>query len=530
MLYNKFNKFIHNYFFNEESLGENIVLAVDECIIDKFCEIYECTHSFLNSVISLRFKESWSYAINVYVDGIPQFFGLIAIQIYIASQMQEDDDYSNRMYNPRLADYLRVTTSILNSSLLPEYQFELWRKLYFWSNKNQFNIVLPTKGKKNIKYPFSHALLNNEDFKKVPLIFNAVGINFQEEFSLEDFMDLVVDCEEYQTNHFKRVKIRLVLEDKMYLLGEQLFNFYNNIWDGSIPVVNGKKSSSCRRSKDVSSLEFFVNKEIKDVCFFDESIGLDVAYSINSNTLHNDIKKHYKLHKQEFLFFEKNLATEEWNYSRFLELDKFYLIISPLNHVQNFNIDNLTERPIDCSNSHYSIKIVHVTLELMGSLFWKVYFSKNPKSFYIENGLKLDRKSYMIGAGPNIRFDKPVKAWINGEKIDLSDNNLSYSLRNAPAGIYALKIKSYRSKKIIIEEPHQVSTTNISGWLINKKTGEWCYSKEEFKISGLISYFSQSIGKASIQNWRKTMLNSYNKIGDNSSVLIRAINRAKNGI
>lgn len=528
-MYRKFNKYIHDYFFRDENLGDNIVLAVDEYVIDQFCKEYDCRKEYLRTKIRSLFSDSWAGAINSKSDGIPQFFGLIAIQIYIASQMQKDDDYSGRMYNPRLADYLGVKSSILNSLLLREYQLELWEKLNVWAKTNHFEIVVPTKGKKYIKYPFSQALLNNEDFKRVPLIFKKVGINFHEELSLEDFKELVGNCDKDQTNHFSRVKDRLIKENKEFLLTEQLFHFYNNNWDGSFPDVEGLNSTSRKNSKDQISIEFFVDKKIRNICFFDQSIDLDIEFSLNNKSLYADINKYYNIANRQILLFEKDLVTEEWIYSRFLEIGKVYLIISPRNHWTQPYIDFLPENSVDKSNSFYSIKIVHVNQKLLESLFWQKFFSKSPKSFYIENGLKLDRKSYMHGAGPIIRFDKPLKAWINGTKISLSEGNLHYSLRDAAAGTYILKVNS-NPKKIIIKKPKQLIPENNCGWTVDKESAIWNFSNEEFKITGLMSYFSQLTGKGSIQNWRKALLNSRNPKTQNSSVLINAIKRANYGI
>ena len=186
MIYNDFNLYIHNYFFKEENHGETIILAVDDSVINDFCREYRVSEEELQKSVSEKYNRSWDLTLTEEMD-IPQYIGLIAIQVYLASLMENDDDFSAGQFNPRLCQYLGVTINKLQE-LYRLYQDSLWHNLKKWVAYNNFNILIPEmkSGKgRFVQYPLSQALLNKEDLKNAPYLFEKVGLKIGENLDVK---------------------------------------------------------------------------------------------------------------------------------------------------------------------------------------------------------------------------------------------------------------------------------------------------------------------------------------------------------
>ena len=109
MIYQRFNYYIYDYFFNLNHSRDEIIMSVDESVINQFQKEYKITNVELQESFKHYFHLNWKYALELNSE-IPNFFGLIAIQIYIASLMEDDEvnDFSKNDYNPRLAKYLGI--------------------------------------------------------------------------------------------------------------------------------------------------------------------------------------------------------------------------------------------------------------------------------------------------------------------------------------------------------------------------------------------------------------------------------------
>ena len=74
MFYQRFNNYIYDCYFNSKNIGDEIIMSVD------------------------------SYLIN---DNIPNYIGLIAIQIYIASEMKDETEELLTVHI--IEDYLNIS-------------------------------------------------------------------------------------------------------------------------------------------------------------------------------------------------------------------------------------------------------------------------------------------------------------------------------------------------------------------------------------------------------------------------------------
>ncbi len=192
MIYAKFNQYIKDQFFKTESKGSQIVLSVDKQEIKAFCHENGISEQQLIEEFRRLFSENWDEALKD-----DNFFGLIALQIYVAHQMGEIGRYSHQMYNPRLSDILkRDNKQTFYIELLYErYQDQLWLELKDWCKEKGFFIEIPTVGKykgRYIQYPLSQALLNQNDLSKMPILFATLGIKPVNRIGFDNFRNLIL--------------------------------------------------------------------------------------------------------------------------------------------------------------------------------------------------------------------------------------------------------------------------------------------------------------------------------------------------
>ena len=174
MIYNKFNKYIHSYYFNSGNsgnIGSSLIMSIDDIAVKDFCSKSNISEDDLKNEIQNIFRVSWNYALQEY-ENIPNMFGFVAIQIYIAHLMDKDGKYTAGEYNPRLSDYIGSTPNKLQF-LYRNHQDAIWSELNKWITNNNFISTIPkarTGKGRYISYPLSQVLLNRKDLKNITTI------------------------------------------------------------------------------------------------------------------------------------------------------------------------------------------------------------------------------------------------------------------------------------------------------------------------------------------------------------------------
>ena len=88
-IYNEFNKGIYKHFFNEEKRGETLFFVIDEQFIQSFCDEED-----LDEVFRHIRNSHWRNDFFSQYDDIPRYLGFLAVQVYAASLMENDEDYT----------------------------------------------------------------------------------------------------------------------------------------------------------------------------------------------------------------------------------------------------------------------------------------------------------------------------------------------------------------------------------------------------------------------------------------------------
>ncbi len=537
MIYKKFNKFIYNYFFKKENRGETIVMAVDESVMDEFYRKHNVTEEEFRFKINKEFGYSW-YSVLSETQKIPQLFGFIAIQIYVAHLMYDGDGYTATAYRPRLATFLSIEEKYELKVLFESCQDKAWKMLRKWAKRNDFILHIPKQkelvwNRRYVTYPLSQALLNQEDLNKAPLLFEKVRLKPNEILSFKDFKYLLDKAERrtYLSNHYKNVKERLIRDfQNDDLLKHQLFDFYNYKWDGYYleELENGKTQQNKRKGNNNNYT--VLTKDFKTINVYDDTDNsLKNEILVNQQDLFRKLEKYYTFPNDEISIFIKHKEYGDYIGTRYLETNKTFILICKKFSEPCSVVNKLDADYVDFSNSYYGIYIVQISDSSSTHYYWKHLFSLGSKICSLEGGLKLSRKVWMKGAGPTIRFEKKTKVFLNGSKLNI-DNNLLYSMLEYPEGTYVLVFGEFSPERFVIKAPEFVTTELIeAGWKINEKEPYWEITKEIYQISGLSTKFPVKQERASVRTW-VVALNSKSNTKKNSSLVINAIKQSKYGI
>ena len=512
-------------------------MAVDESVMDEFYRKYNLTEEEFRIQINNKFGYNW-YPVLSETNKIPQLFGFIAIQIYVAHLMYDGDGYTATAYRPRLATFLRIEEKYELKILFETCQDKAWKMLRKWAKKNDFTLHIPKQkelawNRRYVTYPLSQALLNQEDLCKAPLLFEKVRLKPNEILSFKDFKYLINKAERNTnlSNHYKNVRERLIRDFQSDdLLKHQLFDFYNYKWDGYYldELENGKTQQN--KSKGNNKDYIILTRDFKTINVYDDTDNfLKTEILVNEQNLFRKLEKHYNFPNDEILVFIKDEEYGDYIGTRYIETNKTFILICKKFSEPCSVVNKLDSDYEDYSNSNYGIFMVKISDKISSHYYWKHLFSIGSKILSFEGGLKLSRKVWMKGAGPTLRFEKKTKIFLNGIRLNL-ENNLFHSMLEYPEGTYVLVFGEFPPERFRIEEPEFLITELIEdGWKINKNIPYWEHANENYQISGLSTNFPTKIEQASVRTWVSALTQKPNKLR-NSSIIVNAIKQSKYGI
>ncbi len=493
-LYPEFNTYIKNKFFPPEKRGTTILFSVDETTIREFQKEAEINKSIFQQTIASELREWWPATIK------ENFFGLCAIQIFTVSQMQDEEDFTSREYNPRLAQFFDIDTSTLQKQYAEE-QDDLWGKLKQYCQQNNFRITLPeaTTGKgRYIQYPFSQALLNKQDLKKVSILFERVGLRTSEYLSFEDFSTLIETADNgCMHSRYYKIKRRLQRDYKnTRLLTQQIYNYFIEGWDGLYPAQQTKETNNRIKRQARENYHLYLSRNNEYVTVFNDNFDMIEQIPVARKGLFEQIEKFQSIYddKKELLICKIDEISREAEYIRTFEIGYQYIIICKQHSEASRNIYFLQPETKNINN-FYEICTTGILKE-QTIPFWNKYFSGQSRTYKIEGGVKLGYKRWMLGGGPLITFPEQSTAWLNGEKIEQSEIDCT----NYPAGIYKL-VKDESIEKFEIKVPDHLRKNHCKGWAINRKEKQWQPATEDPQIVGLRTEFPNIQITTTLRTW-----------------------------
>ena len=524
MIYNKFNLYIKNKFFPVEKTGETIIFSVDENNLNEFCEGENISYEELKNSISEIINNKYFL-----VESVEYCFGLCAIQVFIASQMQNENQFSRRQYNPRLYFFLNINIGALQS-LYNKSQDIIWDNLKSFCEEHSFhvNIPSPTTGKgRFVQYPFSQVLLNKADLKETSALFEKAGIKNSEYISYKDFFRIIktADTKNCMNSHYYRIKERLVKDYCTGQLYKQIYNYFIYDWDGSYPQKKEHEKNIKKYSANDENIHLFLNKTHEYIIVSDNNYEkIADVYLCNENVFEK-IKQYHKVYNEDFLIF-KIESNDDPEYMRFFETEEKYIIICNNKSEANKYIFSLCGIEYSKQYDNYNLYFTETIKTKSNHFFWQTFFSLNSRNYKIEGGIKLSYKTWMYKCGPKIIFNEVTDIWIDGKKfVDKEIDCRDYSI-----GIHKIVINSDLSiEKFYIEVPDNKLNVDCSGWNIDVRLKKWMPANTDFQNTGLIYNFPQEIGTSTVRDWT-SLLTKGNKNIKYTSIVLNAIKRSYYGI
>jgi hypothetical protein len=536
-MYQKFNNLIYDHFFKREVAGSTITLSIyEEMMTDIASQMKTSKDALLNSITDYL-KDDWEKIISSDIDGVPQYLGLIAVQVYAAHLMQKKDgEYTEKAYLTHLNQLFGYEGNYKIESLFKNYQDKIWNSLKKWALNRDFDIQLPshkTGRYRYVQYPLSQALLNKEDLTWVPILFQDAGIRLAEDFSIEDFTALVFPaaCGKI-TRHFDRVYTK-------YPEGvqRQIFKHYQQ-WDGTIPETFAKekkiRAQHCEENTDELVLERRQgnnNEFFFDLYIVDGYSNRKAEFSMKDPNLFFEIRKFYRLPHNDIITFTQDVDYGDWIATRFLQFRISCIVLCRKDHPESFRI---MEQFREIAKNDYSSGLYHLLEILINDPAdvaepIKKYFNKSKIRVTLQNGLKLGRKIWMEGAGPDILIEgEDTRWWLDGEK---KENN-KCSCRNLTVGGHTIKIPDNTPVKFSVETPNEKIPNWEAGWKVSTNPPLWCSASEAPVIKGLIlAEADEKEDVPIIRLWSEAVMKKGDKGQSPSSpVVVNAIRRKYHGI
>lgn len=471
-------------------------------------------------------KYPWSILL-IDKNGIPQYFGLIAIQCLAASLMQNDEISSVNAYQIRLCqllnldDYSALQSKFRGSHLDEPVQEEIWWSAKRFLNKRYgFNLRIPERSRnagRYVQYPKSQALLNTEDLLNFTVFFS-------EEFQVGeilgfDFFKKRLEASLHNIELSRRTNSLLADSLKREQCIIQIYNYYNT-WDGqiykhtfskkNILSTISVKSENIYRQKLILIMSntdpqlYYIGNGSKKLCLAEVFNLTDYKY----------ITKHL------IIFCQHDYYPDEYEDSRFIDKETdCYIIVnrfyksSEYRYLENNSIDKINiNDDLTLYKYRYSNSLTSSPLN--------IYIPKiNP--IRLRNGLRLNRSNqYLKGFAPIIICDFPYS-------IIYMDRKCDYNPETAPEGHYKVRTDYFRDIEfdILVKKVHEiVIRSRNSGWNLKKYTINTDHDIEGWSI----------VSKATTKEINPTrfwMLLNMNKkkskLSLEANTLFKAINNSK---
>jgi len=537
--YDHLNKRIYEEFLSETASGNFVSLPIDNDFVHRIAiEIGLSADQLLQSVAS-TVAGDWKPFIEFQQPSIPQYLGLIAIQLYAAYMMDNqnennDEEYSEKAYNPRLCQLLRIESHQLQQ-LLAKYQDRLWGSFSNWCSEVGFYFHLPEKREgphRYTRYPLSQALLNSHDLKRLGFVFDYVGLQAGESLFFEDFMNLLHLSDKHPrvTPHYLRVKERAFAKNQLAAFYHQIFDYYNQ-WDGSLPdLEEADIETYAFRAHPGGNFYLSIERPWLAITVSDSYDNVIERQSLEDPLALDKLQQSYRILRKGMLFFVASPTYEDhWECQRYLERDNDCLIIAPKTVPLEKMLGTIPYIDIHSHHPYFYFIQIHLLEGMKLDLtFEDAFIRRSPVK--LEGGLKLTRTHWLHGAGPLLCFRLSDNYYINGQKIEvLEGERRSYA--DYPPGNYIIKHKDYSPVHFTIQEAteREIPPTPGIGWKLARDGGYWDPTEKDYAIFGFcIAVLTQASLGQPIRDWIEA--NKSKNYQAHPIITIKAINRSLHGI
>ncbi len=468
MTYNEFNKKTFDFYLNR-AMSSFFTLSIDKLEFESLTAKQDVSKFE-------ELKSSWRHLLQL-IDNIPQYFGLLAIQCYAASNMHDDGTNAADAYQIRLRDLLNLEDNnqlqilFSGSNSLSPPQVEIWEaaKKYL-KYKFHLKLEIPLKTKyagRYVQYPKSQALLTTEDLR----CFTSF---FSEEFRVDESLPLFYFEKRFYAclpNIQITNRVRALISDvnKKERCIKQVFNYFNN-WNGDIyhKYTKAKQHKSTgkegKNNRVKNELFLILRNNIPKFYFFEPSSN-NSSSEISGDDLFKS-KSFFPFYSGLIFFTQSEYYLSEFEESRFVDISRTsYVLVNKMIKSNEFLF-------LEMNNKN--------RIEITSSCFlYELNFDEDVSRRYFEKyiqpstlikllgGIRISRKrEYLVGYGPVINSPTDFAVIYAFEKHD-------YNPETSPAGTY--KIREDNSKDIEFTLINSRELENIipprnSGWVYTNYT------------------------------------------------------------
>lgn len=502
--YIEFNKSIHDYYFNcDNILNDRIIFNINESTLSN------CTQD-INSVVKyISNINDWEKTFLKYIEfGIPYYLGLLAVQVYVASQMSHDEKYNINNYNSRFRELINIKDDNALEKLYKNAQEKLWKEFEQYCHRQDQIIIIPPQRENKgryIQYPISQATINTENEKKLIEWFKQINLKPNSNISYKNFSHKLIAYD--LLNEFKIIVNDKDDVEKCEAIKLSCYEFYLHWNGGDYDVITRRKNKSikteyCFVITDAVK-EFWVNN--KEEFPLESEECMSCLYQLRS-------------HHSNISYWIKN--GDEFQHSKTIKFfrNRDYVFIIDNNDIDsinwfehNFINNNEDACRLKCLNSKF--KYFNMSSDLLIKLYELLKADKDycfikdfneGCSFELIGGVKLGYSQWLKGAEPMILTVEGSTAKITINKMIVENNNLK-SL-NLNVGNYTISDGKY-SKKIEIVSPKRVTQKGTSGWDYSKQAFPNPINFNECVISSLRPNNTQIYRRNANHEWLKSISN-----------------------
>lgn len=444
-------------------------------------------------------KERWSNLLML-LGGIPQYFGLLAIQCYAATLMENDQKSTDRAYKLRLAQILRINNVGELDSLMTERVKGNTIQELIWIYAKQFILetwsqhldipAIKTHAFKHVQFPKSQSLLNREDLKCFSSFF-LKSFKFDDSVNFEYF--------KIQLGHFinssttQRVKNVFNNPLKREPAFRQVFNAFLS-WDGSGSEIEKNEKET---KLDQNLIFRFINDQPRFYLYpsLVEIPGGEVLSYRGYRPFYSELR----------IFNEMEYYLNEYEDSRFIYEKRpvFILVKNNSNSRLYSHLSNNSLQEFEITSEQTLFKITIEDPSMSGEL--ASYFS-DIQPVTLLGGLKLSGgKVYLQGFGPTILSSFDFTTLCDSQVV-------KYNPSTAVPGTYYVRSGRFKDCRFVIKnsvaEFDKINARNngwnLSSYNINQQFDvEGCMVKQtKKKVQPLNEWLKLSSGMPSKKNTR----------------------------
>ncbi|OQP62907.1 hypothetical protein A3860_26730 [Niastella vici] len=405
-----------------------------------------------------RLESNWTLLLKE-DEGIPQYFGLIALQCYAGTRMEDDEVISERVYNARLLQVLQLE-GIDVQSLYKDGNSDNPAQELIWCAAREYllkihglRLKIPEPrvfSRRYVQFPISQILLNTEDLKQFTVFF-AEHLIADENIPYQLFREMLL---RWIPGRVTARCVRVLSdEDKREKCLEQVFNYYQR-WDGNIykkddPNKNAQ-NITVKHADSKGRILLSVFDGHPEFIFDNESIDPHQVLQL---------KNYFYFHKGVLLFNPIPDYDDDFEDSRLLiKSDCEYYILISRSYDQNLfsylECCCLSKTYFPSGAWLFRFKVDdHIPYCLR-----KYFYLINPAQLH--SGIKLNRtNAFLKGFGPSIEYDRLFRVIYNSHPV-------IYNPETAETGKYIVRTNDYRDVIFYIEDsPKEIFITSSNkGW------------------------------------------------------------------